>query len=227
MDVLDALSRPFRRFWETDRGLSILCAIVALMLFVLPLLHTTRPITRLLYEISLSGLLIAGIGVLPSPRWRRFVSVAVVVVLGLRWSAWVVPSESLSHVSLAAGVASTAMLAAVALVRVLRLGRVTYDHIVGAVAVYLLLGMTWAQAYGLLDGMVPGAFNQASPASDSPYAFVYFSVITLATVGYGDITPVHPIARSLAMLEALFGQLYLAILLARLVSLEVAERRAK
>ena len=61
-------------------------------------------------------------------------------------------------------------------------------------------------------------------ADDGPRAFFYFSFVTLTTVGYGDVLPVHPVARSLAMLEAVTGSLYLAILVARLVSLSVSSR---
>ena len=70
----------------------------------------------------------------------------------------------------------------------------------------------------------PDAFSGACSAADSPRAFFYFSFVTLATVGYGDVLPVHPVARSLAMLESVTGSLYLAILVARLVSLSVSSR---
>ena len=67
----------------------------------------------------------------------------------------------------------------------------------------------------------PGAFSESLSAADGARAFLYFSFVTLTTVGYGDILPVHPAARSLAMLEAVTGPLYLAILVARLVSASV------
>jgi hypothetical protein len=71
----------------------------------------------------------------------------------------------------------------------------------------------------------PGAFAGALNAADGGGELIYFSFVTLTTMGYGDITPIHPIARSLAITEALTGQLYIAILLARLVSLELHGRR--
>lgn len=72
----------------------------------------------------------------------------------------------------------------------------------------------------------PGAFAGAVPDHGTLQHWIYYSFVTLTTVGYGDVTPVHPAARSLAMLEALIGQLYPAILLARLVSLAVGSRSA-
>lgn len=223
--MIDPVRRPLRRFWETDRGLTVLFAIVVVILFVLPVFRAGRPLTRFVFDVALSLLLLAGISVASErPRIRNALMAFVVVALGLRWLEWGVPSASLDEAAAAAGLASTALLAATMVVRAFRGGQVTYDRILGAVAVYLLLGVTWAQAYGLLASVVPDAFNPPGAASGSPYDFFYYSVVTLTTVGYGDITPLHPIARSLAMLEALTGQLYPAILLARLVSLEVTGR---
>ncbi len=87
---------------------------------------------------------------------------------------------------------------------------------------YLLLGFIWAHAYELVALWHPGAF---AGAVDGSLPWTYYSFVTLTTVGYGDITPVHPLARAVAVLEALTGQLYLAIMLARLVSLELQSRR--
>jgi hypothetical protein len=87
------------------------------------------------------------------------------------------------------------------------------------VAAYLLLGIIWAHAYALVALQRPGAFAGPVSPGDGPRAFFYFSFVTLATLGYGDVLPVHPAARSLATLEAVTGTLYIAILLARLVSL--------
>jgi hypothetical protein len=105
---------------------------------------------------------------------------------------------------------------------------VTATRVTGAVAVYLLFGLTWTYLYSLIDHLLPGAF--ALPASSGitetnrQESFTYFSFITLTTLGYGDITPVHPLARLCAVIQALFGQLYPATLLARLVSLEIVAR---
>jgi len=96
---------------------------------------------------------------------------------------------------------------------------VTAQRVQGAVAAYLLLGLAWAAAYAFVAALAPGAFATARPESTHSRSYLYFSFVTLTTLGYGDITPVHHAARSLAMLEALTGQLYPAILIARLVTL--------
>jgi hypothetical protein len=114
------------------------------------------------------------------------------------------------------------LLGAAVLGPVLSPGPITLRRIEGAVAVYLLLAMLWGMGYHLLVGFVPDAFSVSSP---SAYALMYFSLVTLSTAGYGDIAPVHPLARSLAAAEALAGPLYLTILVARLVSQALAPRR--
>jgi len=107
---------------------------------------------------------------------------------------------------------------------------VTISRVVGAVAVYVLFAMTWAYLYELLNLLIPGAFNL--PVAESPDtpdqlgSFTYFSFVTLTTLGYGDIIPVHPVVRLFVVIQALFGQLYPATLLARLVSLEIVSRQA-
>lgn len=107
-------------------------------------------------------------------------------------------------------------------------GPVTAHRVRGAVAAYVLIAVLFANAYALISYLIPGAFNMPQPTGhiERMQALYYFSVVTLTTLGYGDITAVHPMARSLVMVEALIGQLYPAILIARLVTLEIETRRS-
>jgi hypothetical protein len=96
------------------------------------------------------------------------------------------------------------------------------------VAGYLLIGLIFASLYEVVARLAPDAFAGnvvLRPGQVQGGDFVFFSFVTLTSTGYGDVVPVHPVARSLAMLEAMTGQLYPAIILARLVSLEIAGRR--
>jgi hypothetical protein len=115
----------------------------------------------------------------------------------------------------------------VLLAQVFRAGPVNSYRLQGAIAVYLLFGVGWAHAYHLTGLLHPGSFNTPRSEIPSVLDWAYFSFITLTTVGYGDITPVRPIARTLAMGEALTGQLYLAVLIARLVAMEVVSWQSK
>jgi voltage-gated potassium channel Kch len=119
------------------------------------------------------------------------------------------------------------VLALLVVVQVFREGPITMHRVLGAVGVYLLLGLAWSFAYHLIDVVNPDAFAISGGATArilSGNEFLYFSFITLTTVGFGDITALDPAARSIVMLEALTGQLFPAILIARLVSMELVSR---
>lgn len=103
---------------------------------------------------------------------------------------------------------------------------VTADVIYGAVAVYFLLSFFFVPVYGMLEIASPGSFRDNVTAMPVQWQqLVYYSLITLSTAGYGDISPVSPWARMLAGLEATVGVMYVAVLMARLVSLYDAQRR--
>jgi hypothetical protein len=105
-------------------------------------------------------------------------------------------------------------------------GRVTFHRIIGAVFLYLLIPVAFSALFTFVGLLVPNAISgikfEDNPALVSQ--LFYFDFVTLTSVGYGDMVPVHPIARSLSNLEAILGQFYPATLLARLVTLEVAGR---
>lgn len=106
---------------------------------------------------------------------------------------------------------------------ILRAPVVTVEVLCASIAAYLMLGLMWTVAYWLVDQLTPGgafSFNTSRGAqSMNGFTGFYFSFITLSTVGYGDITPVSRAARWLAAMESMTGLLYVAVLIARLVSL--------
>jgi len=107
-------------------------------------------------------------------------------------------------------------------------GRITFHRLQGAVVIYLSLAAIFASAYSLIWELSPGAFaNLATQvgSSEEVATMLYFSLTTLTTTGYGDIVPIDPFARSLANLESVIGPFYLAITVARLVTMELEDRR--
>lgn len=108
---------------------------------------------------------------------------------------------------------------------------VTLDVIYGAITVYLLVAMMWALIFSLVESLEPGSFAVAqSQIQASTFTFYYYSFVTITTLGYGEITPVTDIARSFAFLEAVIGQIYLVVLVARLVGINISqsiERRSR
>jgi hypothetical protein len=120
-----------------------------------------------------------------------------------------------------------------ALYRILRavlVNQASGDAIFGAVCGYLLLGIIWALVYSAVETASPGSFISSAPSQTPIVAgrldrgiLSYYSFITLATVGYGDVTPSAPLPRTLAWIEAITGQFYLAILVAGLVGIKVTQ----
>ena len=119
------------------------------------------------------------------------------------------------------------MLGVVVMLQVFRPGNITHHRVQGAVVVYLLAGLAWAYLYDAIHRMDPSAIRLPGAlviTSARLGLFQYFSFETLTTLGYGDVLPIGALARALASCEALFGQLYPALMIARLVSLEQHER---
>lgn len=102
------------------------------------------------------------------------------------------------------------------------------NRIVGAICVYLLLGVIWSVCYSLLELLIPNSFSGLTENATSSWNpdWIYYSFVTLTTLGYGDILPVTFLARSLAFMEAVVGQFYVAILVAGLVSAHIASKQA-
>ena len=218
------MSSPF----QTGRYGVLLAALFAIILVVPPTIaagHGALALTLVYPAIFLASLLVASDeGV---HRRALFVGVALAVVgdfslLFLDSPALVIGVRLIDIVLLAA-------ITWLLLVRILRERSVSADTILGGMAVYLLLGVWFQTMYGLLEYLAPGSFAGPLHASDvvgvGRYpGFVYYSFVTLTTLGFGDVTPVHEVARSLSIAEALIGQLYLAVLVASLVGMHLAGR---
>jgi voltage-gated potassium channel len=141
-------------------------------------------------------------------------------------STWLRPIVTAQWFMIFSGLCDTAFLALVTtaiLVYTFRQKEVGTDVIAGAIVAYLLMAVMWGQMYVVLETARPGSFNPPAVAGVSMQALLrYFSLVTITTVGYGDITPATPVARALANLEAVVGQLYLVIQVAWLVGMHVS-----
>jgi hypothetical protein len=104
---------------------------------------------------------------------------------------------------------------------------ITADVILGATCVYFLIGLMWTFVFSILEIIEPNSFQIPQDQEVSVFHFVYYSFVTLTTLGYGDITPISLPAKSFALLEAIMGQLYLAIMLAVLVGIYVSQSITK
>ncbi len=111
--------------------------------------------------------------------------------------------------------------------KVLDKSPVTTDKICGALSAYLLIGMIWALIYAMFQIVEPNSFSvPEGMQTERAMAFwaLYFSFVSLTTIGYGDITPLTPAAQTYAFLEAVFGQIFLTVLVARLVALHIVHQ---
>jgi voltage-gated potassium channel len=107
-------------------------------------------------------------------------------------------------------------------------GTIDINRLIGAGCIYLLSGSLWGIAYFLLSVVAPASFAGITGEtwSEQLNELTYHSFVTLTTLGYGDVTPVEPVARTLCYLEAVLGQLYLTVLVASLVGMHIANRRS-
>jgi Ion channel len=224
-----SFNQQLTRFWAGDEGLSLLSIVLVLSIFVVFPLHELAARSRLVLDIAISALMISGALALNRGRITTSLVVLVTVAaMAVRWMVRDVTSKGFREFSTALILISLLLYVRIVLLVVFRKGPIRWNRIQGGVAAYLLLGVAWAFAYQLAEEIRPGAMHFASPPTD-PYQLtgklVYFSFVTLTTVGYGDISAVHPLARSLATAEALVGQLFPAILIATLVTMAMQARR--
>ena len=105
------------------------------------------------------------------------------------------------------------------LVLVAQSQRISLDTILGGISGYFTLAITWAMVFNLIEFLLPGSFQLPSGAEVSPDIFIYLSQITIASVGYGDVIPITPLARSATALLGMLGQVYLVVLLGILIGI--------
>lgn len=226
-------SRRYQPFlWRNrahDPALTGLLAVEGLIAFVAaPLTVMASPASRLLIEaLTLAFALV----ILWLSRGRLAVAIAAFAIVsgltGVLLQLWIPSSVP---VLLAHSGGLTALFLATFIIgrAVFAPGPITAHRVLGAVALYMNFGLMFATIYRVIWDFVPGALGGIPVGIPSWKAYgsiIYFSFVTLTSVGYGDIVPIHAFARALSNLEAIIGQLFPATLLARLVTLELETRR--
>jgi hypothetical protein len=198
-----------------DAAMHALLVGLAIGLFVLQPLADLGRVPALVPPLVTLATLGAGMAAVRQPG-RALAPLALCVVL----LAAGIGADSQAMAGLAGG-AGLLLLCLALLRQVMATGAVTPRRIEGAVALYLLVALLFATAYETLDALAPGAFGGATAMPDG---FRYFSLVVQTSTGFGDIVPTSAVARTLVTLQAVTGQMFIAILLARLVSLELATR---
>jgi len=175
-----------------------------------------------LYEAVLYTLVMCT-GLLASGSRRRLTLAAVGLALAAIWLNQLWPQRYAALTFILPAVAFLAIVTASLLRFILRAKQVDANVLCAGISVYLILGLLWGLAYTLVAQLIPNAFSynarQGTAITMSGFTAIYFSFMTLMTVGYGDITPVADVARMLAMVEAMTGTFFVGVMIARLVSL--------
>lgn len=181
---------------------------------------------RILMDIFLTITLVSGIYAVS--KRKSIVIVAALLALPLlmsTWSAYLIKSPSISFIGNCSGILFAAFTVSVIISFIFRENEVTLNVICAAIVVYLLSAIMWAYIFTVLESINPGSFDipQELLIKNIRLVFIYYSFVTITTLGYGDITPLTSKACSLSLIEAVFGQMYIAVLIARLVGIQITQ----
>lgn len=214
--------------WQSQANLSLFLALLALTVFFLPNLRVRNEHFALWADIIITLVLVSGVAIAWGRKWLFTVAVcAAIPAVVTQWATLYWPTLKLLLWSEALSITAVLVLAYVLLAQVFRDDAINMMRVQGAVAAYLLLGIAYAYGYLLDWHLNPSAITSTEGAMSRLSDWVYFSFCTLSTLGYGDIVPTSRLSRSLATAEAITGQLYLAITIARLVAMEISSRHSR
>jgi hypothetical protein len=215
-------------FWNEDRSLSALLLYLTINTFlIIPFTHFRAG--ELSFAVVYSLILLSGVFAIGDSLKAK---IAILILAALSFLAqWSIRFQDALFLRIADDVLGGLFFLALIIIvlrHIFREGDVTFHRIQGAIAVYLLIGLVFSRAYHFIYLLDPQAFQMPEFQLDTEtyYSrFVYFSFVTLTTLGFGDITALNLGAKSLVMIEGLFGQLFPAIMITRLVTLELEHRK--
>jgi len=219
---------PLFPFWAQDWGLSSFLAFLVLITIFVPMVPLSRP-GRIGLDLMFALMQFSGAIAIIQHRILTYLIIALTL---LEFTADLIvelkPSSGHLGWDSAPKICGMAILVVMTLRHTFRPGPVSVHRVMGGVAAYLLIGVTWAFGYKLLIEERPAAIHFQSPFAGTPTGeptrLLYFSFAALTSVNFGDAYPVDRVARSLAMAEALVGQLYPTILIATLVGMSLQAR---
>ncbi len=214
-------------FWSDDMGLTLITISLSVLVFVIIPMRKAGVSGRLVLELIIMALMMFGAIASQQNRIETRLAITLIaataVVLG---TARLQPTPLLHQLGSLLSTVTLLLYIRVVLVVMFHGGPITWSRIQGGVSAYLLLGMAWASAFQVVEQSLPGSIHFVTAPRDFDQLvakLTYFNFSTLTTVG-GDVTPVSPIARSLAVAEAAVGQLFPAILIGALVAMAMQSR---
>lgn len=215
-------SQRLNGWLKTHRFLFLL--IATMLLFVLHPLTEGFVRIRFILDIFITAILLSAIYAVGESRGTLiFALITALPASFAHWIDWFLKIPALHLIDVSFGAVFLAF-ATITIVRHLfKQKRVTADLIRGAICGYFLIGLMWSFVYALLETIQPGSFNAGQAGELDVSGLIYFSFVTLCTTGYGDITPLTDQARFLSILEAVMGQMYLAVNIAALVAIRISQ----
>jgi voltage-gated potassium channel len=183
----------------------------------------------LIISTAFSFTLLIGIWSLHESRLWFFIGIALALISIAATIAEIIipgPEYHFQFVDLSVGLAFCILTLNMAIRHIVRTERIDLNRILGAVCIYLLLGITLAIFNMFIHGLSPGSFNNVGTVADSKTGIdlIYYTFVTITTLGYGDIEPIRPLARAVAYITAVTGQFYIAILVGGVVGLYIKDR---
>jgi hypothetical protein len=214
-------------FYQENRFLFMLLMMFGFMLFH-PLISSFINI-RFLVRVSLTFVFLSGIFAVSEKKHQPIIaSLLALPIFTLMWTSYFVDIGGFELLQNFLSMLFMLYMVILFLGHIFRQDEITREVISGALAIYLLWGLMWTHGYSLLGHLQPGSFSYPDTLAKLDFAsFNYFSFVTMTTLGYGDISPVSPPARAMAITQAITGQVYLAVLVARLVGINIAQNMVK
>jgi hypothetical protein len=226
-NIMDRTRSLFLRQVYFKRRFHILFVSLLAMILVTPLVQEFVGI-HMVWNIFLSAILLSGVHAVSGKKRNVFIaSFLALPMLVSVWSEYIVKNNYVVIVGTLCGVVFFAYMIVNILLFIYEQDKVTRDLIVGAAVVYLLMAMMWTFIYRLVETVHPGSFAISTTDIHERVRLTYFSLVTITTLGYGDIVPTTGLASSLATLEAVVGQLYLVTTVVWLVGVRVSQSRER
>ncbi len=215
--------KKFFRYWTQDKGLLFFLISLTFLMFVLYPLVGNGKLGEIATNIFILIALFSGVVTIdPKKRYRIIFIFFLAFIVIANIFEEIFDNEFVIQVHIFSRIFLLWVLIVLIFLRVFGKTPITFFYkIAGLITIYLLIGFIWANMYFLFYHLDPSSFNFSFPVrseENTMFNFIYFSFVTLTTLGLGDILPMHPMIRSFVILEAILGPLYLAILIGRLIS---------
>jgi Ion channel len=214
--------KRFFNFWTEDRGLVFLLISITILIFIIYPLSGNSEIGSVFTNIFIVIVLFTGLMSVPiSSIYRKILLVFLIAIIITTKLGDLSEFGNLTHFHIYSRILFLWILIVLIFIRVFNHPMTFFYRIAGSVTIYLLIGFIWANMYFIFYHYSPGSFHFQFPLKTEDnimFNFVYYSFEILTTLGLGDIVPLHPFLKSIVILEALLGPLYLAVLIGRLVS---------